>query len=733
MLSQQKLARFIEFRGSVRLLTVLCLSVLFSLSGAIAQDPTTWIQLFPTYSPSARYQHAAAFDIANGKVVIFGGYDHALEGDTFTWDGTNWTQIAVVGPSARIKHSMTYDSGRNRVVLFGGVSTGGAQQDTWEFDGATWALRTPVHKPPARDSAALAYDSARGRVVLFGGFKGGASPNLGDTWEWDGNDWTQMTPATSPSPRNGHAMVYDPVRHLTVLFGGFDTTREGDTWTYDGATWTQVLTTISPSVRNYHSLVFDSLKNRVVLFGGLEKTSPSDVYRNDTWELLGSDWNQLHPTFDPTARANHSAVYDTVRQEVLLFGGSGGVGALTYLGDTQAFSEFRTPPPTPTPNGTATATPTPVVPSTATPIPSTTPTVPNSTTPTVTPTPTSTNTPTITPTPTASPTLTSTPTASITPTVTPTSTDTPDPLATATPTATHTPDPLATATPTVTHTPDPLATATPTATSTPDPFATPSPTPTTGVSTVGTQTPMPTATKKPFGEPGSIETIKLSGLVTSAGIGVPGIYVSAGLIGSRISDSLGRFSFDIAIDQKFRIIPSRTGFVLLPGSFSDVATADEKIVIDAYSDPMALNTCKSRDVTTLKLALDSALVDLYSYINGLGTSAQAGGRASLDKQVSSVRASTEAALRKSLAIPEVFYTCPDTEGCIRADIKRALGGIKKSLDRLQKTAAAVERLAAPKNGRGSAKGVKSSPLLRKKLNSIRRALGQIPGVTFLCR
>ena len=37
----------------------------------------------------------------------------------------------------------------------------------------------------------MAYDSARNRTVLFGG--GDFSSNLrGDTWEWDGKNWTEM-------------------------------------------------------------------------------------------------------------------------------------------------------------------------------------------------------------------------------------------------------------------------------------------------------------------------------------------------------------------------------------------------------------------------------------------------------------------------------------------------------------------------------------------------------------
>ncbi|MCK5688038.1 hypothetical protein KAI87_02150 [Myxococcota bacterium] len=72
--------------------------------------------------------------------------------------------------------------------------------------------------PSARSAHALAYDSAHGVVVLFGGYDGGYRQ---DTWEWNGESWTNVTPtATKPSARFGHAMTYDSTRGVVVLFGG---------------------------------------------------------------------------------------------------------------------------------------------------------------------------------------------------------------------------------------------------------------------------------------------------------------------------------------------------------------------------------------------------------------------------------------------------------------------------------------------------------------------------------
>src|SRR4030081_1205854 len=56
--------------------------------------------------------------------------------------------------------------------------------------------------PPARRFSAVAYDVSRREVVLFGGLAAGMT-SYGDTWTWDGRQWTQRKPATQPAARFG--------------------------------------------------------------------------------------------------------------------------------------------------------------------------------------------------------------------------------------------------------------------------------------------------------------------------------------------------------------------------------------------------------------------------------------------------------------------------------------------------------------------------------------------------
>ena len=68
----------------------------------------------------------------------------------------------------------------------------------------------------------MAYDASRGRTVVFGGNTAGGAQ--GDTWEWNGTNWTQRAPTAAPEVRSYHALAYDTFRGRTVLLGGFDST-----------------------------------------------------------------------------------------------------------------------------------------------------------------------------------------------------------------------------------------------------------------------------------------------------------------------------------------------------------------------------------------------------------------------------------------------------------------------------------------------------------------------------
>lgn len=307
-------------------------------------DGGAWGRRSPRTQPSARVGHALAYDSKRGRVIMFGGVDGDYLAETWQYDGVDWTKLApAVSPPERGFHAMTYDARRGRIVVFGGSDTAGHRNDTWEFDGTTWAQVSTAASPSAREDTAMAYDPARGVTVLFGG---GSGPNLSrtrlqDTWEYNGANWTQITPTASPFARDSHVMAFDAGRSRIIVHGGyriagFASGPSADTWAYDGATWTSVTgTALSPS-RRQHVMTYDSYRNRLVVFGGSnqpdDEASGATIY-GDTGENDGSNWSTRGAPPPLDGRGSHAMVFDTWRNRAVLFGGYS-ISAAAYVADT---------------------------------------------------------------------------------------------------------------------------------------------------------------------------------------------------------------------------------------------------------------------------------------------------------------------------------------------------------------------------------------------------------------
>jgi hypothetical protein len=289
--------------------------------------------------PGTRQGHSMAFDSARGRLVLFGGNNGQIMGDTWEWDGNGWTLAATTGPAPRQFTAMAYDSQRGRTVLFGGFGPNGAMLDTWEWDGMRWRP-IQVEGPGPRYAHAMAYDSARGQTVLFGGqFQ---SP-LDDTWEYDGGKWVLKSPNDSaPLPRAAHAMAYDSLNRRTVLFGGVAAgVVSDDTWQWNGERWERAAEG-GPSERAFHAMAYDSGCSRVVMFGGgTVDAAGNTVPRDDTWEWDGTKWTFAADKL-PQARMYHAMAYDSARGQTLMYGGSLGQNR---DGDMWAWSNGAGEPP----------------------------------------------------------------------------------------------------------------------------------------------------------------------------------------------------------------------------------------------------------------------------------------------------------------------------------------------------------------------------------------------------
>ena len=99
------------------------------------------------------------------------------------------------------------------VVLFGGVDVNGNDlADTWTWNGTVWT-QPNVKGPSARSQAVMS--SLNDALVLFGGVAG-SLPFLSDTWGWNGAAWTPLAGSGQPAPL-GPAMA--PLDGTLVLLG----------------------------------------------------------------------------------------------------------------------------------------------------------------------------------------------------------------------------------------------------------------------------------------------------------------------------------------------------------------------------------------------------------------------------------------------------------------------------------------------------------------------------------
>jgi hypothetical protein len=237
-----------------------------------------------------------------------------------------WTErFPGSSPGPRFSSAMAFDEAHNEMLLFGGGGPiSNVLNDTWIWNGANWNQLHPTTSPAV--SGPMAYDSLHDRIVmssrvsLFGATQ---------TWLWDGSTWTQVFPATSPLG-DVYAMAYDRARGKTVLFGG----GFAQTWLWDGSTWTQVFPATSPPARFDFAMAYDAIHQTVVLFGGC--CNGPDVSWADTWLWDGSTWTKSAAS-GPPGRQGAGIAYDSVLQEIILFGGSALLNG-DLLGDTWAWN-----------------------------------------------------------------------------------------------------------------------------------------------------------------------------------------------------------------------------------------------------------------------------------------------------------------------------------------------------------------------------------------------------------
>ncbi len=155
-----------------------------------------------------------------------------------------------------------------------------------------------------------------------------------------GTPWSPLPPPA----RWVHSTIYDPIRDRLIVFGGQGYSgSSNEVWALALSgipRWTRLLPSgPEPPPRGFHTAIYDSVRDRMIVFGG-DDGAP----RNDVWALSfdgNPTWSQLAPTgTPPSPRAWHVAVVDRARNRMIVHGG---VAGGTRFADTWALSLGATP------------------------------------------------------------------------------------------------------------------------------------------------------------------------------------------------------------------------------------------------------------------------------------------------------------------------------------------------------------------------------------------------------
>lgn len=224
-----------------------------------------------------------------------------------TWNGANW--LATELPTGIPSGSSTFDPVRRRQIWVGSYTT-----TVSEWDGLQWTYVTPPSSPG--NVSSLCFDPSRGRCIAA----------VGDPvalWSWDGASWT-LVDGNGPFAVGVSSLLlaYDPGNNRLILHGATNPPR---TWSFDSSGWTQIATPASFSNIG-GDLAFDGI--------GMLRLGTYANLPEGLWRLEANQWRKL-PIEQPPLRDWSCVASAPTRPEILLFGGA--VSYQTRLDDTWTF------------------------------------------------------------------------------------------------------------------------------------------------------------------------------------------------------------------------------------------------------------------------------------------------------------------------------------------------------------------------------------------------------------
>lgn len=307
---------------------------------------SSWSQLTPVGpSPSGRVAHTAIWDPVNGQMLIFGGqgfvgasFDFLNQLWSYRPSTNQWSSVMSGGvqPPVRRDHVAAWDSANGQMLVFGGYDNSAHLDDLWSYSPTSndWSQLSPASpRPLPRAAHSAVWDPIGRQFLVYGGHNG---QFLSDLWAYRPatNSWTQLgLSGPTPGPRAFQSTVWDPVNNRMLLFAGQDNSGfHTDLWAYQPQTdsWTLISpANATPPIdgRGGHTAVWDAQNNQMVVFAG--NTSIGYVNTVLVYQLAANTW--FRPMINgstPDPRDNHAAIWDPINQRTLIFSGyTGGAPA----------------------------------------------------------------------------------------------------------------------------------------------------------------------------------------------------------------------------------------------------------------------------------------------------------------------------------------------------------------------------------------------------------------------
>ena len=315
---------------------------------------STWSRLPITGTlPRARTEASVAYDAGRDRLKLYGG--GGGNGSDYDWrrydlfeyaPATGWSLLEQtgedryigvapgVGLDRRPRRALVFGTGSREVMPIR-IGFGPGRGHDWEVE----PFNVDGNRPSAREFACTAWDSLGDRAILYGGRL--SNTEVGDLWQWRDTQWP--APAWSrlvaegdpPVPRWGAASVFDPVRRRLIVFGGIASAPLQDVWALTLAgtpRWTRLTVRgVPPSARFCASAVYDSRRDGMIVYGGNAGSEQSPAPLRDAWFLSFADGDAWMPLdtrgTPPLGRWMHAAMYDPVRDRMLVLWGRDATGA----------------------------------------------------------------------------------------------------------------------------------------------------------------------------------------------------------------------------------------------------------------------------------------------------------------------------------------------------------------------------------------------------------------------